>query len=426
MKVWEHSVGEIPHKVTVYERVAKKRVLYLRWRADGNWRHRSLKKKLRTHGGRIIHDVKRRAVAAANAHHETIIREGLTPEARQKRLTIDEALPLVTHRETGMYPVDTPHRREVLRAMKVAELVLGADTPWEAVRHAQLRKLWRWRITALAAKGHDGARGAEVTVARFLAVAQWLRDEEQIPRYACIPTRHWKRELKDDWRRQRGADTNPEPKRPRHTLEEMRSILEVADQVDPRFSLLIDLGAELRLGQVARSWRSDLDLEAGTLTVRSVGRKKGEVVKLTDGQAIAVYAALTGYLADLEQSGADYRLFPSGQLPGGRSGNPHATDRHRHAKPIGRRRILEWFRQAEKLAAVEHVPGRGAYGLRRVAVDAAKKLGISREGLKAHGGWTDTQMPDRIYADQEADHAREEAKAIRARIRGELQEEKTQ
>jgi len=59
-------------------------------------------------------------------------------------------------------------------------------------------------------------------------------------------------------------------------------------------------------------------------------------------------------------------------------------------------------------------------------VDAAKKLGISREGLKAHGGWTDTQMPDRIYADQEADHAREEAKAVRARIRGELQEEKTQ
>ena len=39
--------------------------------------------------------------------------------------------------------------------------------------------------------------------------------------------------------------------------------------------------------------------------------------------------------------------------------------------------------------------------------------------LVAHGGWTDSQMPDRIYADQEADHARDEARDVRAKIRGE-------
>ena len=63
------------------------------------------------------------------------------------------------------------------------------------------------------------------------------------------------------------------------------------------------------------------------------------------------------------------------------------------------------------------------YGPRRVAVDAAKNLGISLEGLKAHGGYTDAGS---ICADQVADQAREEAKAMRAQIRGELQEEKTQ
>ena len=35
---WEESVGFLPHKVTVYEEQARKGVLYLRWRQDGNWK----------------------------------------------------------------------------------------------------------------------------------------------------------------------------------------------------------------------------------------------------------------------------------------------------------------------------------------------------------------------------------------------------
>ena len=35
------------------------------------------------------------------------------------------------------------------------------------------------------------------------------------------------------------------------------------------------------------------------------------------------------------------------------------------------------------------------------------------------GGWTDTQVPDSVYADQDAVSARKEAAAIRAQIRGE-------
>jgi len=70
-------------------------------------------------------------------------------------------------------------------------------------------------------------------------------------------------------------------------------------------------------------------------------------------------------------------------------------------------------------AGVEHVPGRGWYGLRRIAVDAAKEAGISREGLQQHGGWSDTQVADRIYADQTATYAGKEAADVRAKIRGE-------
>ncbi len=378
--LWHFEVGEIPHKVTVFENVAKGGVLYLRWRAGGNWKHKSLKRTLRSSNGRIVKTTRDWARQQAKQHHEEIIQRGRTPEARAARLTIGDTIALLVDQETGKYPIDTPHRREVVRAIKFAEAVWNADTPWETIRRSHLRQLWRRRIKTLSTQGHVGARGAEVTVARILAVAQWLRDEDEglIPTHACIPSKHWKQELRDDWMMLRREERQPEPNRPRHTADEMRSIIAAADRVDPRFALLMALGAELRLGQVCRAWHSDLMLEDGTFTVRSHGTKRGTVVNLTEGQIVACYSALSGYLAELESAGGDYRLFPAGQLPGGRSGSAHAVERHRHAKPIGRRRILEWFHGAESLTGIDSIPGRGAYGLRRAAVDAAKVIGISR------------------------------------------------
>lgn len=74
---------------------------------------------------------------------------------------------------------------------------------------------------------------------------------------------------------------------------------------------------------------------------------------------------------------------------------------------------------AHELAKIKHVKGRNAYGVRRAAVDAAKAFGISREGLMAHGGWSDTQMPDRVYAEASQDIHRKEAATVRAKICGE-------
>jgi hypothetical protein len=89
-------------------------------------------------------------------------------------------------------------------------------------------------------------------------------------------------------------------------------------------------------------------------------------------------------------------------MPGGRSGAPKATvERHAAAKPMDRRTIVSLFAEAERAAGVAHVKGRGAYGLRRVAVDEAKLRKISRDAMREHGGWADNQMPDTVYADQE-------------------------
>ena len=97
-------------------------------------------------------------------------------------------------------------------------------------------------------------------------------------------------------------------------------------------------------------------------------------------------------------------------MTGGRKGTPVADPaRHSVATPVGPRPLLEWFAEAERLAGVAHQAGRGAYGIRRVAADAAKEVGISREALKVHGDWSETQTPDGIFAEQGAEHAREEA-----------------
>ena len=107
-------------------------------------------------------------------------------------------------------------------------------------------------------------------------------------------------------------------------------------------------------------------------------------------------------------------------MPGGRSGKAVATvARHGSANAIDRSVIDGWFHDAERKAEVPVIKGRAAYGLRRAAVDAAKAAKISREGMQEHGGWVDNQMPDRIYADQEREYAREEARDVRAKIRGE-------
>ena len=115
-KPWEHEIGEGSYRVRVFERKEKKWVLYLRWRVAGNWRHKSLKKTLRTHAGRIIGELQRWAIGQARAKQEDLIRHGLSLEEKQTRLTVADALSLITDPHTGKYPVDTPHRREVVRA----------------------------------------------------------------------------------------------------------------------------------------------------------------------------------------------------------------------------------------------------------------------------------------------------------------------
>lgn len=270
--------------------------------------------------------------------------------------------------------------------------------------------------------GHDRRRPHRPSRsgARRGRVAPWLRDEQLVEPTAAL---RW-RSMMDEFYKDAGR---PAPKQPRYTLDEYRRLLTTAWEADERYGLLLAVGAEYRLGQVARSYRRHLDRHAGELRVPGEGKKRGGVILFTDAQRAAVERCLTsGYLAGLEAAHAageidDYPLWPGDHFATDARGALVSRAEYARRDPVQRTTIRAWHREAERLAKIPHVDGRGYYGLRRAAVDGAKEQGISRDGLRESGGWADTQMPDRVYADRDAHAARDEARKVRAKMRGEAE-----
>ena len=422
---WQYVVGMLPHKVVAYEDTARRGVVYLRWRVSHEWRRKSLGFTIRRDAkGRIVKDDEQRARKAADEQYSRLITGGATAKAPTALLSIADGWRIACDVDRGKWNKPTAHRDEMERYIARAKSTLGAATPWNAITRGDLRRLWRAELKRTRAKGHDGVRSAELIVSRFLTVAAWLRDEQLIAPDACMGWAKMRDEMAEDF----GTYA---PSRPRYTRDEYRALLQHAHDVDVRWGLLLALGAEYRLGQVVRCMRSDLSVASRTLRIAGAGKKRGTAVKLTEQQRDSVVHALTSWLAGLERAYTDsaiedFPLFPGGRLPMV-DGEPVTHARHATRAPMTAGHTLRnWLAETEHRAGIAHVEGRGWYGLRRAAVDAAKAAGISREGLQQHGGWSDTQVPDRIYADQQADYAADEAAAIRAKIRGEIPQETEQ
>jgi integrase len=350
------------------------------------------------------------------------------PVVEKHELSIGAAWDIVSNPNDGAYPHQTPYRDEMQRALDFASVVWGEATPWATITPDHWTRLLRARLTQLINQKKTGLRATEITIARLLTVVTVLRKKKRIPIEAALIDDEWRDAMRAFWRGEKGEASTPEPSRPRHTDAQARAIIAKSWDVDPRFGLMMALGAELRLGQVARARRSQLKLEEKTFQVFGAGAKQGETIDLTAGQMEAIERALTTYLAELELpyqgEGADYYLFPGGKLEGKKHGEPHAP-----ARPIDEtsyvigNTIRKWYREAETLAKVPRIKGRGAYGVRRAAVDHAVGVKVSPAGLKSLGGWSSDEMPRRVYADQENKHGRKEAASVRASFRGEDQSE---
>jgi hypothetical protein len=376
--------------------------------------------------------------------------ERVIPVAAKSRArigaTIGEAELLITDPATGKYPHPSPFRDELVRALRFAAQLWGAETSWAAIDESHWTALLRRRCEQLVAKDCKAVRATEITVSRLITVVGWLRDTKRISRDAAAWPRDWKRQITVHWKGVTGSDRDPQPDRQRYTLEEFQRILANAD-FDPRLDLLLRLAVGLRPGQVARARRSDLKLppivvqkdergndltDYGTLVVHGAGKKGGGVVDLTRGQRAIVEHALSGngYLARVEgeyqrKERADYRLFPSGYVVGrvgmlrGKATKlalASGADFARHVTPSW---IRKNWRRAEARAGIEHLTGRCTYGQRRLTVDVGVAEGLSPSGIQGIGLWADTTMPLTVYAEAENRAGRREARPVRARMLGE-------
>lgn len=425
-ELFEQDVGLAPHTVTVYERADKGGVLYLRWRAKKasgpNWSKKSLGITARDNRQRLKREVLDLALKAAEEQYELLSGKRAPRSGTVHRpLTLGDTWTVLTDPKTGKFPHDSLHRRDLGRALATASRVWGPEKAWAYVDRSHWRTLTRTLLDEYNAKGKVGARSTELVLQILLGAAAWLREEERIPSDAAHPPKEWKQELREYVAQLRGGRAVT-PDQPRYTLKEVHKLFAVSWDVDPRLGLALSIGAELRLGQVVRIWRRHVDVEKGRVTVQGRGKKRGAVVKLSPGQLKAIERAFGGYLRELEkryrESAVDYPLFPAGLLRGARLGDPVATS-ERSTKPATKSALEAWHERAEEAAEIPHIEGRGWYGVKRLAVDEAKKAGISREGLTILGGWSDSQMADRVYAEQHAEFALTEAMQHRARLRGE-------
>lgn len=357
---------------------------------------------------------------------------------------IEDAAGLITDPATGKYPHRSAMRDELERSLRLAERVWGADTLWADIDELSFTKLLRVRVEELVAKNCRAVRAAEITVGRIITTVGWLREVRRIARDAAPWPKSWKAQITQHWQGVTKSIRAPEPHRPRYTLDEAQRILR-ASNFDPRLEMLLWLGCELRLGQVARALRSDLDLplvdwqapetnetDYGTLQVYGAGKKSGTTVDITRGQRRRVDDALSaGYLAPAEEKYqakalADYCLFPAGYVVGrvgftrGETLPMRMSDKIDWQKHCTSSWVRKNFREAEKRAGVEHVEGRGAYGIRRQGRDVADTVNLSPSAIENFGGWTPgSPIPAKVYRERGNRVGRREARGARAALRGE-------
>jgi len=356
------------------------------------------------------------------------------PEKEKPVVTIGETADLITNTRRGKYTYDSQARQELVRALKFASKVWGDTTPWTEIDESSYLQLLRDRLDELLDKDAHGVRATEITVAWVIRSAKWLRDIGRIdPDVALPPARKvWKAAIKDHWKGKKREARDPEPQQLQHTVEDARAILK-ASTFDPRFELLMWLGMDLTLGQVARARRSDLELpfgghSFGTLTVHSPvkdrdGKPRSQRVDLDAGQRMVIDRMLGvgGYLYAFEKqypSGSDYLLFPAGYMAGRvgrrRGKNPAfvLSPKASLTKPASGSWIRKSFTLAEALAKVPHVSGRGAFGLRRGSESHPSVRSAQRQALR--GELAASATPAMIAADIPPDFTPLAADAVMA------------
>jgi hypothetical protein len=469
--VWKFSYGTRPYVVFAMERRDRGGQVFVRW---NNPNKPGVEKRDRKGLGLVVRDPKtgrldaklvRAAQLAIQQFQATILVTGpppppdgdvqpnttrpATPAAESTPdLTIKAGFDLALDPERGKYGSNRTrrydqmlkYRERLFGGARHAVALLDAQLTWAAFVPGEARALWRRMADRhLSSKGEEfGVRAAEGVVDAIYSVAAWLREEHFLPVDVAQPPAQWRKALREEWG-QRTGKRRMRPSRPRHTAAEYRGIFAtISDpRVDPRIRLAIELAAECRTGQVLRCTRGMLALpdvapedyesaapgSLGQIEIHGAGKKHGEVVVLTPEQRRAVDDALAGYLANYEAAWRagqidDYYLFPGSKMRMLDANGRRWTRKLRTGvKPLSRDGARVAFKELEAIAKVDHVEGRGWYGLRRIAADLAESATTDDRVKDRLGGWQDSETRKQIYQDRQTDELRTEAAKVRRELR---------
>jgi hypothetical protein len=343
-------------------------------------------------------------------------RRGATvTEARN--LTLGAAFDRYFSLEDGEYATDSRQRKDELGMKRDLFLALPADTPIAHIGTADFKNIWK-TFARLHFKGTmrevkvgrppsapsetlgapkidrrgshripwGGLRHAERTIDMLRKLLAWAVEDGELLTAPAMP-RQWKKRLKSDWEkiaRKHGRRLPVvRPGQHDHAIEEVSDFLALLGEADPRLEFVIECFIVSRLGQALRAKWSDLHLNVGphgAISLEDRGQKWGPLVWLTRAQRRVVDRALVTYLAPYERARraqliTDYPLCPSGRL-----NSRKATLRMSHLSESGLRAM---FNRAEKAAGVDHVRGRGWYGLKRLALNELEDL--TKQDYRIHG-----------------------------------------
>lgn len=318
----------------------------------------------------------------------------LRAEVQPAAVTVSEAFALFVDDEGAM--PDSPSAR---RNYRIAQKEFGArfgGRPWNTVTPAE----WESVIWRAKAEGKHGK--ASMLAKNLRSVRRWL---------------YKKRRMKDlldpledfEWGE---LGKGVKPRRERYSEAEMRRLLDVRDEVDPRFALALVIAAEAGPRSAAiRKWmRSQLDApiapapskeEApnGWTYLPALKDQDEPLIFLTAFARREVERALTGYLRDLEarwqEEGIDYPMLPGARIADAKE-QVVRVNQSGAVRCVGETEVKSWLPQAEKLAKVPHVEWRAWHGLRRLWTDRVEGA-AGLDVAAVAGTWADRSMVERIY-----------------------------
>jgi integrase len=185
------------------------------------------------------------------------------------------------------------------------------------------------------------------------------------------------------------------PRRPIMTQERYEAMLRVAEGIDWRFKLALVLANETgnRIGAIRQLRSSDIDLKRGLVHWRAETDKIGfaRETPLTEAAIAALVEALEGRPV----------IGIAWVLPAPKDAS----------KPCSKNLMKNWWKKAEALADVEHIPGLGWHGFRRKFGTELKNA--PPRDVRELGGWKSFATPLQYYQQSDEESMREALKTRR-------------